>query len=97
MADNKSCYLGVPCRKMPPTLKHRPAIWECLLGTVYAMNEARESKYFDYDWDAAKEWAGIADKSDIRVFRNKEFWAWSVGKYPINPQVGGIVLWVENS
>ena len=97
MPDNKTYYLGVPCRKMPPTLKHRPAIWECMLGTVYAMNEACESKYFDYDWDDAKEWAGIANKSDIRVSRNKEDWAWCVDEYPINPPMGKIVLWVEKS
>lgn len=97
MPDNKAHYLGVPCRKMPPTLKHRPAIWECMLGTVYAMNEARESKYFDYDHDAARKWAGVADKTDIRVYRNREPWRWSDGESAGDPQVGRLVLWVEKN
>jgi hypothetical protein len=57
-------------RKMNPTKKHRIAMWENMLGTVYARNDAGETKYFDYDWAAAREFAGVdqADR-DPRVMR----------------------------
>lgn len=58
-------------RKMKPTQKHRMAIWECMLGTVYARNAEHDVKYFDYDWDAAREWAGVdAEGTDPRVWSN---------------------------
>ena len=57
-------------RKMKPTQKHRIAIWECMLGTVYASN-GTETRYFDYDWDGAREFAGVtAEGADPRVYRN---------------------------
>lgn len=56
-------------RRMKPTLKHRPAIWECMLGTVFARNAAGQVKYFDYDWDAARAFAGITPESDPRVYK----------------------------
>ena len=88
-------FIGVPCRRMPPTLKHRPAIWEGILRTVYAMNEAGETKYFDYDHAAAKVHAGIANKQDIRLACNVR---WSNGAdYMSDPRVGELVLWVEES
>lgn len=46
-------------RPMRPTLKHRPAIWEMMLGTVYAMNDAGEVRYFDYNWEGARAFAGV--------------------------------------
>ena len=46
-------------RKAKPTLKHRPAIWENMLGTVYAMNDVGDIRYFDYDYDAAMDFAGL--------------------------------------
>lgn len=60
-------YLGIKCRKMKPTKKHRPAIWESMLGTVKAMNSKREIRYFDYDYEAAKEFAELGE--DLRVYR----------------------------
>lgn len=54
-------------RKAVPTKRHKPVIWECILGTVYAANPAGEVKYFDYDWDGAREWAAITPDSDLRV------------------------------
>lgn len=56
-------------RKMKPTQKHRPAIWEAMLGTVYACNDEGQVRYFDYDWDAAREFAGVAPERDLRVWR----------------------------
>ena len=91
-------YIGIGCRKMKPTLKHRPAIWEAILGTVYAMNDAGETKYFDYDWNAAKAHANIASKQDIRLFKNKRHVRWSNGEHTCgDPRVGKLVLWVEKA
>ena len=62
-------------RKAKPTLKHRPAIWENMLGTVYAMNDVGDIRYFDYDYDAAMDFAGLdltagfEDADDLRVAR----------------------------
>lgn len=57
-------------RKMKPTKKHRPAIWECMLGTVYARNPDGVTRYFDYDWDGAREFAGVdTPDADPRVAR----------------------------
>lgn len=44
-------------RKAKPTKQHRPAVWECMLGTVYAFN-GTEVRYFDYRWDEAVAFAG---------------------------------------
>ena len=53
--------LGVEVMKQRPSYAHRVAIFECILGTVYAVNEQGEVKYFDYDSSGAHEWAGITD------------------------------------
>jgi hypothetical protein len=57
--------LTAGARDAKPTRKHRPAIWEMLLGTVYASN-GTEVRYFDYDWDAAREFAGVTPDADPR-------------------------------
>jgi hypothetical protein len=57
-------------RKAKPTLKHRPAIWECMLGTVYARNADGETRYFDYRWEEAAQFAGLDFDADNRVWRN---------------------------
>ena len=59
-------------RKAKPTRKHRPAIWECMLGTVYAMNNAGEVLYFDYRWDEAVAYAGVTTERDPRVSKTTE-------------------------
>lgn len=61
-------FANVTCRKMKPTQHHRPAMWENMLGTVYAFNGV-EVAYFDYDWDAAAEFAGITPDRDPRVWK----------------------------
>jgi hypothetical protein len=53
-------------RAMPPTKSHRPALWENMLGTVYAMNSSRKVRYFDYDYAAAMDWIGT-QVHDVRV------------------------------
>ena len=49
------------------TLKHRRLIWECMLGTVYALDPLdkdinRTEKYFDYDYAAARLHAKVAPR-----------------------------------
>lgn len=84
-------------RKAKPTIKHRPAIWECMLGTVYAMNDAGEIRYFDYKWDEAVAFAGVTPERDPRTAK--------LGRRPYSNMVVGrnrdhsirstqIVLWV---
>lgn len=57
-------------RKMKPTQKHRAAMWEGMLGTVYARNAEGKVKYFDYDWAGAREFAGVeVEGADPRLAR----------------------------
>jgi len=64
-------FIGVPCRKMKPTRGHRPALWENMLGTVRAMNDAGEVRYFDYNWDEAIAFSGANDPDrDARLCKN---------------------------
>ncbi len=58
-------------RKMAPTKQHRAAIWENMLGTVYAMNKAGETRYFDYDYAAAVAFVGPVQ--DVRVARYRPY------------------------
>jgi len=53
--------------KKRPTKSHRPALWENMLGTVYAMNAAGVVAYFDYDYAQAVAFIGVAE--DVRVHR----------------------------
>ncbi len=62
-------------RHMKPTKQHRPAVWECMLGTVYARNDRGETRYFDYDWAKARTFAGADEPDrDPRCFRHKTFY-----------------------
>ena len=68
-------YITVEGKKAKPTKKHRAAIWENILGTVYARNSEGETKYFDYDWKGAIEFAGVPEnpvENDVRIFRFPE-------------------------
>lgn len=56
-------------KKKSITRKHKPLIWENMLGTVYARNATGEVKYFDYDYEAAHRFAGTAGCVDLRVFK----------------------------
>lgn len=63
-------------RQMPPTRKHRPIITFGILGTVYGISPEGEVKYFDYDWDGALAFAGVAAESleqlDPRIGKPKQ-------------------------
>jgi len=89
-------FLGIPCRKMRPTQKHSPALWECMLGTVYALSPEGECKYFDYDYEAARVFAGLDTSHDNRLFRVNFDLRHSYvkrGCIDANPRTGKLVLW----
>ncbi len=94
-------------RQMKPTQKHRPAIWENMLGTVFAMNDNYEVEGFDYNYEAARQFANLDDKQDKRVFRMprkrmsyRPHWDKSKSEYDrplMVPRRGVAVLWVEDT
>jgi hypothetical protein len=99
-------WLGVPVRKMKPTLEHRPALWECMLGTVYARNDEGVTKYFDYDLEGAKEYAGVANPHEANLRDARLYKNWDPRYYPMGdgivrstgtsmPSVKQLVLWVK--
>lgn len=57
----------VPVQKARPTRRHRLAITNGILGTVYAVSPEGEARYFDYDFQAAYAFAGILPGSDVRL------------------------------
>lgn len=93
-------FLGTRCKLAPRTNAHRPAIWECMLGTVYAMNDARVTKYFDYDHAAAIAYAGVTSERDPRLHkvRQQDNYRWHNehnGEQILgSPRVGKLVLWI---
>lgn len=78
-------------RQAKPTMKHRPAIWECMLGTVYARNDAGKVMYFDYDYAAARAFANVEGR-DLRTYRVPRAYG-STGH--MGPRAGALVLWVK--
>lgn len=66
--------------RRPPTARHTPVVFECMLGTVYAVAPDGTVRYFDYDWDGARAFARVADASDLRVARASDHrngqWSW---------------------
>jgi len=63
-------------KKAKPTRQHRQALWECMLGTVYACNAKGKVEYFDYDY--AKAIAFIGPFEDVRCHREAGKWVWWV-------------------
>jgi len=97
MGTKTRSYLGVEGRHMKPTPSHRPAIWECMLGTVYALNDKGKVRYFDFDYDAAKEFAGIDEKRDLRIWKNKRWVRWGNGGSCEQPRMNQLVLWIKEA
>jgi hypothetical protein len=94
----RDTFLGVQVQHKPRTKNHRPAIWENMLGTVYAMNDQFQTKYFHYDFEGAKEWAGVANKNDIRLARYREpFVNWTGLGPDTNPAENRLCVWVEKT
>lgn len=79
-------------RKAKPTKQHRPAVWECMLGTVYAANDAGTTRYFDYDWAGALSYAGVEEEGrDPRLARADRNYAGD------GPRKGRWVLFVRKA
>lgn len=78
--------------KKPPTRKHRTAIWECMLGTVYGENEAGEVKYFDYDIESAFKFAGVSPDRDPRWAKYQV-----MNSDPDRPRKNQFVLWITQA
>ena len=94
MILNESYLPGLPYIPVKkPTLKHRPAIWENILATVYAMNDNYETKYFDYKYNEAIEWCGFSEDKDPRLYKNIRRVRWNPDTYK-NPRFGRLVLWI---
>lgn len=74
-------------KKAKPTKAHRPALWENMLGTVYASN-GHKTQYFDYDYAAAI--AFIGPHTDVRVARADR----NLGTDYQGPERGKLVWWV---
>ncbi len=70
------------------TAKHRPLVWENMLGTVYARDPIKggEPEYFDYDWDAARKYAMVDKCTDLRICKSKD----NLQSYP---RKGKLALW----
>jgi hypothetical protein len=73
------------------TKKHKPLIWENMLGTVVARDfndklGKKEPKYFDYKWDDAREYAGVDKCSDLRICKAPQ-------TYQNWPRKGQVALW----
>lgn len=83
-------------RKMRPTKGHRAAIWECMLGTVYAANPDGDVQYFDYNYDEAVSFAELSESDDLRFYRQGK---WNQPRFRTGtrgdegPRSGQIVLW----
>ena len=69
------------------TKKHKPLVWENMLATVCARNPITgETHYFDYDYNAARDYAQIYDCTDLRISRvHQRYQGW--------PRRGQLVLW----
>ena len=88
-------FAGIAAPLKPPTQRHRPAVWECLLGTVYAMNSEGEIRYFDFDYAAAKAHAGVTPDSDPRLAKVKERVRYGNGADSSKePRQGQTALWI---
>ncbi len=93
--EGHAFYLGIEAKKAKPTKQHRPALWEMMLGTVIAMNSKGEIRYFDYDYEAAKEFAELGD--DLRAYRFQGNVIYDNGNNEdhLRPRKGKLVLWTR--
>lgn len=93
----QSEFVGIKAPIKVPTLNHRPCLWESMLGTVNAMNDNNEIKYFDYDYDAAAEFANISNKHDLRIYKyDKDAkWANLPNMHSFSIRNKQLVLWCE--
>lgn len=91
----RTSFVGQEAYDKAPTARHRPAVWENMLGTVYGLSDDGIVKYFDYDYEAALRYSGGSDPGrDQRVWRCAEERGWIRGGDATNPRKGQVVLWV---
>lgn len=99
-------YLGVRALKAPPTKQYRPAMWENMFGTVYAMDDNDKVQYFDYKHEDAIAFSGVkepgAEPRLYRVNRNAYGKPYGVYRYGGNddyasPTHGKLVLWIKKA
>lgn len=86
-------FLGTPARKMNPTKSHRPAVWEGILGTVFA-TDGETIQYFDYDHKGAMAFAGVTPDADPRVAKFSGEVAYPGLEEGRRPSKGQKTLWV---
>jgi hypothetical protein len=66
-----------------------------MLGTVYAVNDAGKVEYFDYNWDAAREYAGVTADRDPRVAKaSSASNGWSIWALPGGLRRRQTALWL---
>jgi hypothetical protein len=82
--------------KARPTKSHRPALWEGILGAVYAMDDSGEVRYFDYDYEGARTFAGVAEDRDLRLARVTVPRTYG-GDPTMSPRKGQFVLWIRKA
>ncbi len=68
-----------------------------MLGTLYAMRVCPdgggfESRYFDYEWEEAFEWAGVSNDRDPRLHKNKRRVNWIGAVH--QPSKNKLCLWL---
>lgn len=63
-----------------------------MLGTVYA-SDGTTTRYFDYNWDAARAFAGVTPERDPRLAKKNKRVRYTKDENT-EPRVGQWVLWV---
>ena len=72
------------------TRQHDLLLWENMLGTLYAHN-GKEVRYFDYDWEAARKFAGVDECTDLRGCKKKRHVTYTGDS--MEPRVGKYCMW----
>lgn len=95
----QTTYLGILALKAPPTNEYRAAIWENMLGTVYAMNDEGKVEYFDYKHKEAMEFARVNEPGAMpRVYRiSRGAYGKPYGEFQGGPGHGKLVLFIKKS
>ena len=75
MENKEKPFFGAP-RKESYTNKHRPLVWEGILGEVNALKHGdEEAKHFGYNYENAHNHAGTESHDDLRVCKVKHSYA----------------------
>lgn len=76
------------------TKKHKPLVWENMLGTVYARSPKGKAEYFDYDYDAARKHAQVDNHTDLRNCKYDRNKHGNLGDMDYkHPRHGQTILW----